>query len=263
MSGKWLKLSADFCDDEKIKIIRGHEGGDTFIWIWLWLLTTAMKKETDTLYVVAGIPYDAALIAQQADVKIDAVVKSIELFSKLKMIDWLTDGGLVLINFHKHQAIAELHHKRYLATDRKRKQRERDISRIEYVEENVTRDTCDSHATEKRRVEKSREEKNTTSVPPTGGLDDILPHWYKLNTDSGLSYYKTTKADKADLSAMLSAMPAEQVQLLMDKWFLARKQERDGSKYYPARITSFCSGYQRVTGIKGKDDWAEFKGWPI
>lgn len=177
MSERWIKLALGFCDDEKIKIIRHHEGGDTFVWIWLWLLTTAMKKETDTLYIVGDTPYDAPMIALQADVKVDAVFKALDIFTRLKMITITKNGGVHIVNWHKHQSMAEMLDRR--ECNRVRKAKERALKRAELGLQPVTRDTCDSHTTEKRREEERREEEilAADAAPADAGIvsDPVEP----------------------------------------------------------------------------------------
>lgn len=198
MAGTWLKISMDFCDDSKIKYIRRQPGGDTYIWLWLWILTTAMKKETDTLYLVSGVPYDPETIADEANVKIEDVKQGFLLFEHLKMIESAQDGGIIVLNFHKHQSIAQLQHKRELAKIRKQKQREK--QKQELLELDVTRDECDSHATEEKREEESREEKktNTTQDKPAKNEypDDFEAVWKeyprKIEKKDAFNAYKAT-----------------------------------------------------------------------
>lgn len=253
MSDKWIKIACDFCDDEKIKIIRNHEGGDTFIWIWLWLLTTAMKKETDTLFVVGETPYDAAMISLQADVKLDAVIKAIELFTRLQMIKITDTGGIHLVKWHKHQSMNAMLEKREQARIRKENERERKRIEIDNACCDVTRDMRDSHAIEKSKSRVRQEkDKDIPAAPDQSDLDPSLAYWYQLNTENGLPFYKTTKADKADLKAMLDKMGLDAVKSLMSAWFAARAAPGQG-KFFVARITSFCSGYSRIP--KGEEKY--------
>ena len=40
---QWLKLSTDFFDNNKIKLLESERDGDTLIRVWIQLLTIAMK----------------------------------------------------------------------------------------------------------------------------------------------------------------------------------------------------------------------------
>ena len=40
---QWLKLSTDFFDNNKIKLLESEKDGDTLIRVWIQLLTIAMK----------------------------------------------------------------------------------------------------------------------------------------------------------------------------------------------------------------------------
>lgn len=41
---QWLKLSTDFFDNNKIKLLESEKDGDTIIRVWIQLLITAMKS---------------------------------------------------------------------------------------------------------------------------------------------------------------------------------------------------------------------------
>ena len=40
---QWLKLSTNFFDNNKIKLLESEKDGDTLIRVWIQLLTIAMK----------------------------------------------------------------------------------------------------------------------------------------------------------------------------------------------------------------------------
>ena len=273
MADKWLKLAVTFCDDEKIKIIRAHEGGDSFVWLWLWLLTTAMKKETDTLCIVAGLPYDPETIARSADVKVDTVNKGMELFLKLKMVQVENDGGICILNFHKHQAVAEMQHKRQLATDRKRKQREKESAQITYIPPDVTRDTCDSHATEKRREDEEEEKiKDIPAQKPPAKVDRLTDQqkankinlweaWQEQYTARYKIPYKATIADWKQINdRSILDLDQERIRKLVKAWFAAPEAEQ---KFFPPYLKNFATGFERAESIKGtsKDTFTKIKGW--
>lgn len=287
MADKWLKFAITFCDDEKIKIIRAHEGCDTFIWLWLWLLTTAMKKETDTLYIVAGLPYEPETIARAADVKIDAVNRGMDLFIKLQMVQIKEDGGICINNFHKHQAIAEMQHKRKLAAERKRKQREKEAAQIAYTPENVTRDTCDSHATEKRREdEESDEEEKIKILPkkPAGPLpgncqvlvdsskqtrdtvakDALWNAWQEEYQKAFKKKYVPTAGDwKQIKDREIYDIEPHRIAQLVHAWFNVPAKEK---KYFHPYLKSFACGWEKAEEFiqstkSSKDDFNKISGW--
>ena len=82
----WLKLDTGILDDEKIRIIRDLPDGDTLFVLWIGILCLAMKKETESLYIADGIPYEDTHLSTLYNIKIDTVKLGLSVFERLGMV---------------------------------------------------------------------------------------------------------------------------------------------------------------------------------
>jgi predicted phage replisome organizer len=103
---KWIKITTDIFDDEKIKIIKKLPSGDTIIVIWLELLTIAGKANTrGEIYVDVDIPYTDGMLASVLDRSESTITLALSILEKFKLIT-ITDAETILItNWEKHQNV--------------------------------------------------------------------------------------------------------------------------------------------------------------
>jgi predicted phage replisome organizer len=102
---KWIKITTDIFDDEKIKLIEKLPEGDTMLVIWLKLLTLAGKRnDTGLIYLTRDIPFTSDMLSDvmQRDPKI--VSLALNTFKSFGMIE-IFDNFIQIINWEKHQNI--------------------------------------------------------------------------------------------------------------------------------------------------------------
>lgn len=164
MEMQWVKLNTNMFDNKKLKYIRRLERGNEYALIWVQLLCLAGKCGTSgRLELCEGVPFDNIMLAAEFGFDVDTVTEAMDQFDRLHMIDY-NDGTCYIGGWEEHQSIDSIERKRELNRERKRRQRERDKERDAKEDCHVTvtqmsRVTSrDSHATEKSREEKSREE---------------------------------------------------------------------------------------------------------
>jgi len=219
MNIKWLKLHIDIFSDEKIKLIRKYPDGDRILVIWIWLLTMAMKSTKKGIIQLAdGMPYTDNDLSAIMEIEIKTIQLAMELFQRFNMIS-ITEGGMIeIINFRKHQSIAEIEYKQEknrqkVANFRERQKQLKQMNDVTVTEVTVT------DREEKRRIEKNREEKNREDN--TCVLDqDFLDFWTlydkKLNQKQCIKLWsKLTKAEKETIAVHLP----EYVKSTPDKQF--------------------------------------------
>ena len=141
----WLKLDTGILDDEKIRIIRDLPDGDTLFVLWIGILCLAMKKETESLYIADGIPYEDTHLSTLYNIKIDTVKLGLSVFERLGMVTRYSNGGaLHVTHLTEHQALQRLDRQRLLTSERVRKHRQR--KQIDNAD--VTRYSVTCNATE-------------------------------------------------------------------------------------------------------------------
>ena len=102
---KWIKLTTDIFDDEKILMIESLPSADTIIVIWFKLLALAGKSNNNGVFMMNNrIPYTDEMLAAifRRD---DKVVKiALGTFEQFGMIE-IVDNVITIPNWDKHQSL--------------------------------------------------------------------------------------------------------------------------------------------------------------
>jgi len=119
---KWIKITTDMFDDEKIDFITSLPEADAIIVIWIRLLSLAGKCNAGGyIYLTERIPYTEDMLSHKFRKPITIIKLALETFQRLGMIEY--DENIILItNWGKHQNIEGME---------KLKERDRDRKRIE------------------------------------------------------------------------------------------------------------------------------------
>ena len=106
---KWIKITTEMFDDEKIRIIESMPEADSLIVIWIRLICLAGKVNAGGyIFLAEELPYNDEQLAAVFNRPLNTVRLALTTFSKLKMIDGKNNGALFLPNFEKHQNIDAL-----------------------------------------------------------------------------------------------------------------------------------------------------------
>lgn len=102
---KWIKLSIDMFNDEKIQLIRNMPEGDALLVIWLQLLTQAGKANSQGyIWISRDIPYTEEMLATIFQRKLQTIRYALQTFEQFGMIE--KEGNIISIsNWEKHQNI--------------------------------------------------------------------------------------------------------------------------------------------------------------
>lgn len=102
---KWIKITTDIFDDEKICLIDALPDRDAIIVIWIKLITLAGKlNRKGVLAISKNIVYTDEMLAQTFHRPLNTVRMALEIFEKFEMIEKI-DGVIMLPNWEKHQNI--------------------------------------------------------------------------------------------------------------------------------------------------------------
>ncbi len=125
---KWIKLSTDMFDDEKIDFIQSLPEGDSLLVIWVRLLTMAGKCNANGyIYLTENIPYTEEALSYKFKKSVNVIKLALQTFQNLNMIE-INEKGIELINWAKYQSLDGLDKikEKEQARVRKQKQRERE-----------------------------------------------------------------------------------------------------------------------------------------
>jgi len=102
---KWIKITTDIFDDEKIKLIEKLPEGDTMLVIWLKLLALAGKRnDLGMVYLTRDIPFTADTLADIMNRDSKVVMMALNTFVSFDMIE-IVDDFIKIVNWEKHQNI--------------------------------------------------------------------------------------------------------------------------------------------------------------
>lgn len=106
---KWIKLSTQMFEDEKIKLIEKLPDADTLLIIWIKLLAQAGKTNaTGYIYLNENIPYSDEMLATIFNRPIATVRLALNTFQQFGMIEISDDKFICIANWEKHQNLAGL-----------------------------------------------------------------------------------------------------------------------------------------------------------
>jgi len=191
---KWIKLSTNVFNDEKIKIIESMPEKDSILIIWIKLLILAGKtNEHGYIYLTESIPYTEETLAAVLNRPLNTIRLALETFLKLQMIA-KDERGIQVLNFDKYQdgleKLKELHRERQRRY-RQRKKLELEPSKKDgnatcNVTDDVTRDaTVTSRDALDIDIDKDIDKEKDNNISPKG---DISQH--KKSVDHPCPYQK-------------------------------------------------------------------------
>lgn len=100
---KWIKITTDIFDDEKMYAIETQQDGQLMELIWFKLLCLAGKcNNHGFLMLNSKIAYTDEMLSKIFRVEIGSVQRALLLFEQLEMIE-LVDNAYMIANWDKHQ----------------------------------------------------------------------------------------------------------------------------------------------------------------
>lgn len=153
---KWIKITTDIFDDEKIKLIDAMPDNDALLVIWFKLLAMAGKvNDNGLIYIVKKMPITDEMLATLFNRPLNTVRLALDTFSKFGMIE--IKDHINIVNWEKHQNIQGLEKIREQARIRQERHREK----------KALTETCDSNVTVTLRnatEEEKEEEKEKNNI---------------------------------------------------------------------------------------------------
>lgn len=102
---KWIKITTDIFDDEKILMIESMPSADSIIVIWLKLLTFAGKQNNDGVFLMSNrIAYTDEMLACIFRREVNLVRLALKTFEQFGMIE-IVEDVITIPNWGKHQTL--------------------------------------------------------------------------------------------------------------------------------------------------------------
>ena len=126
MNVKWIKLSTQMFEDEKIRLIENMPKADTILIIWVKLLAKAGKTNASGyIYLSENVPYTDEMLATIFNRPLNVVRMALKTLKAFGMIDISDEHFISITNWDKHQNIEGMERVRKLNAERNKRYRER------------------------------------------------------------------------------------------------------------------------------------------
>lgn len=154
---KWIKITTDIFDDEKILLIESLPDADAVIVIWFKLLCLSGKQNNSGVFIINDkMAYTEEMLATIFRRPLNTVRLALDAFETYGMIERI-DGVITIPNWEKHQNIEGLEKMR--ENSRNRVARCREKQRAAALEAKDCNVTCNATVTLRNAIEKKREDK--------------------------------------------------------------------------------------------------------
>lgn len=102
---KWIKITTDIFDDEKILLIESMPDSYAIIVVWFKLLCLAGKQNNSGVFMISNrIPYTDKMLATIFRMKESTVQMALQVFEQFGMVE-IVDGVITIPNWNKHQSL--------------------------------------------------------------------------------------------------------------------------------------------------------------
>lgn len=101
---KWIKITTDIFDDEKILLIESLPDAYAIITVWFKLLCLAGKQNNSGVFILGQLPYTDKMLATIFRMKESTVTMALQTFEQFGMVE-IVDGVITIPNWNKHQSL--------------------------------------------------------------------------------------------------------------------------------------------------------------
>lgn len=122
---KWIKITTDIFDDDKILLIEALPEADTIITIWFKLLCLAGKQNNSGVFMLNDrITYTPKMLATIFRRKESSVELALQTFEEFGMIE-IIDNVITIPNWSKHQTLDQIEERKDYMKEYMKKYREK------------------------------------------------------------------------------------------------------------------------------------------
>jgi predicted phage replisome organizer len=232
---KWIKLTTDIFDDEKILMIESLPSADTIIVIWFKLLAFAGKSNNNGVFMMNNrIPYTDSMLSAifRRDEKI--VKLALSTFEQFGMIE-IVDSVITIPNWDKHQSLDAYEKKKERDRKLQAERRARQKALIQESSDNrLTSGDCPTDGqmmvavSEEEAEEEIEKEKESHSSIPSARREEMLEH---LNGPLGKGVVLLSREQQEDLLDRLSIEEFDKYVSIVADMELSGKHYRKKTHY--------------------------------
>lgn len=121
---KWIKITTDIFDDEKILLIESLPDAYAIITVWFKLLCLAGKQNNSGVFMIGKLAFTDKMLATIFRMKESTVTMALQTFEQFGMVE-IIDGVITIPNWEKHQTLDKFEQAREQTRKRVAKHREK------------------------------------------------------------------------------------------------------------------------------------------
>lgn len=237
---KWIKITTDIFDDEKILLIESLPDAYSIIVVWFKLLCLAGKQNNSGVFMMNNqIAYTDKMLATIFRMKETTVQLALQTFEQFDMVE-IIDGVITIPNWNKHQSL-DAYEKRK-ARDRLYQQERRAAQKALIAEKSADASADKSSDVVVSDKEEDKEEEKESIYTA------VIAY---LNEKAGTKYRATTPKTKTTIHArMAEGFTIEDFKTVIDK----KCADWIGTDYekYLRPETLFGTKFEGYLNAKGK-----------
>lgn len=192
---KWIKITTDVFDDEKILLIESMPSADSIITIWFKLLILAGKQNNNGVFMMSNkLPFTDEMLATIFRRDLNTVRLALKTFEEFGMIE-VVDNVITIPNWNKHQTLDAYEKKKERDRLYQQNRRKKQKNLIEQKSPDKSSDVAVSDKEEEKEEDKEKENiKENSLSTDSGDLFDFDDAWKKtFNIYPKKTAYSTSK----------------------------------------------------------------------
>lgn len=177
---KWIKITTDVFDDEKILLIESMPSADSIITIWFKLLILAGKQNNNGVFMMSNkLPFTDEMLATIFRRDLNTVRLALKTFEEFGMIE-VVDNVITIPNWNKHQTLDAYEKKKERDRIYQQNRRKKQKNLIEQKSPDKSPDVAVSDKEEEKEEDKEKENiKENSLSTDSGDLFDFDDAWKK------------------------------------------------------------------------------------
>ena len=172
---KWIKITTDIFDDEKILLIESLPDSYSIIVVWFKLLCLAGKQNNSGVFMMGRIAYTDKMLATIFRMKESTVTMALKTFEEFGMIE-IIDGVITIPNWGKHQNLDQLESKKEYMRSYMQEYREKQ-KQLTGKTNCKTNSKTNVSSADKEGDKDNKKESKSVKETPHALLDRLLPDY--------------------------------------------------------------------------------------
>lgn len=215
---KWIKITTDIFDDEKILLIESLPNAYAIITCWFKLLCLAGKQNNGGVFMIGQIAYTEKMLATIFRMKEATVTMALQTFQQFGMVE-IIDGVITIPNWGKHQNLDAYEQKkerdRAYQAERRRKQKLL-VQKSSDSQTTGSSDVANNRSLEEEREEEREEDKEIDKEKDAVTCKQVVDLYHSVCT-SYPSVKTLSEARRKAIKARLKIYSLDDFRVLFEK----------------------------------------------